>query len=48
MCSSEEVKAARAEYARNYRKMHPEKVKAAQERYQACFPLLCYIPGTVP
>lgn len=33
MCSSEEVKAARAEYAENYRKMHPEKVKAAQERY---------------
>lgn len=33
MNSTEQIRAARAEYARNYRKKHPEKVKAAQERY---------------
>lgn len=27
------IRAERAEYARNYRKKNPEKVKAAQERY---------------
>lgn len=33
MDEKEQIRAARTEYARNYRKKHPEKVKAAQERY---------------
>lgn len=33
MSDQDRIRAARAEYARNYRKTHPEKVKAAQERY---------------
>lgn len=33
MSEKDLIRAARAEYARNYRKKNPEKVKAAQERY---------------
>lgn len=33
MNNQERVRAARAAYAREYRKKHPERIKAAQERY---------------
>lgn len=33
MTEKDKIKAARAEYARNYRKKHPERVKAAQDKY---------------
>lgn len=33
MTEQEKIRAARAEYARQYRKRNPDKVKAAQERY---------------
>lgn len=33
MNDQDKVKAARAAYAREYRKKHPDKVKAAQEKY---------------
>lgn len=33
MTEQERIRAARAEYARQYRKRNPDKVKAAQERY---------------
>lgn len=33
MTEQEKIRAARAEYAREYRKRNPDKVKAAQERY---------------
>lgn len=33
MTDQEKIRAARAEYARRYRREHPDRVKAAQERY---------------
>lgn len=33
MTETERIKKAKAEYARRYRREHPEKVKAAQEKY---------------
>ena len=33
MSVEDKIKAAKAAYAREYRKRNPEKVKAAQERY---------------
>ena len=30
---NEKIRAARRDYARRYRREHPERVKAAQERY---------------
>ena len=33
MTDQERIKAARAEYARRYRKEHPDRVKATQEKY---------------
>ena len=33
MTEQEKIRAARAEYAREYRKRNPDKVREAQERY---------------
>lgn len=33
MTKEDKIRQARAEYARQYRKNHPERVKAAQDRY---------------
>ncbi len=33
MTDAEKIKKARREYARQYRRDHPDKVRAAQERY---------------
>ena len=33
MDNQDKIRAARAAYAREYRKRNPEKIKAAQERY---------------
>jgi len=33
MTDQEKARAARAEYARRYRKEHPERIKATQEKY---------------
>ena len=33
MNDQDKIRAARAAYAREYRKKHPEKIKAAQDRY---------------